>query len=166
MRIPPLYKEKEWQLFMGGVVIGGLLAWGIFLYMYGSFQDKQLRILIQQQETIQQLETEKNVLIEDKQKLNEETKDKLVVQDIQVKITNAKEAQLDALLQEQLTNAILDDLQDLLTDHVETVSNNKEMLKKLIENKEYKVDSKVYQFHVETIYFDTTLEIYVRIVEK
>ncbi len=163
MHIPPLYRNKKWQLFLGGTMIGGLLAWIVFLYIYGSLQDRQLRILIQQQETIQQLETERNILIEDKQKLNEETKENLVIQDIQIKITNAKQVNLDALLQEQLTNAILEDLQYLLTQHVESVSSNKELLKKVIENKTYKVDSKVYQFHVDSIFFDTTLEIYVSI---
>lgn len=142
-------------------MIGGIIAWGIFLYTYGGFQDKQLRILIQQQEIIQQLEIEKNVLIDDKQQLNEETKENLVIQDIQVTITNTKQIKLDALLQEQLTNAMLEDLHDLLTQHVESVASNRSLLKKMIENKEYKIDDYTYSFHVETIYFDTILDIQV-----
>lgn len=144
-------------------MIGGILAWGIFLFVYGTLQDKQLRILIQQQETIQQLEIEKDVLIDDKQKLNEETKENLVIQDIQVTIMNAKQIKLDALLQEQLTNAMLEDLHDLLAQQVGSVSNNRSLLKKMIENKKYKVDENTYSFHVETIYFDTILDIQVSI---
>lgn len=156
-------QKNPWKSFIAGVLIGIIIAWGIFLFIYGTYQDKQLRILIQQQETIQQLEIEKNILIDDKQKLNDETKENLVIQDIQVSIINAKQMKLDALLQEQLTNVMLEDLHDLLTQPVESVSNNHSILKKLIENKNYKVDDNSYAFHVETIYFDTILDIQVSI---
>ncbi|MCP8967440.1 sporulation membrane protein YtrI [Ectobacillus ponti] len=162
MRIPPLYKTRTWQMFFVGAVIGGVISWLIFLYMYGVFQEEQTQLILQQKQKILELEQDKHLLIEDKNKLNENAKQELTIQDIQVEIVNHD--QFDSLTVHMLTAAVRDDLRPILTQSIQSVADNKSLLKKVIENKTYERDERRYRFKVDTIYFDTVLEISLRMV--
>jgi hypothetical protein len=166
MRIPSLYKEKKWQLFFAGAAIGGIISWAIFLYIHGVFLEKQRHEVIDQREKIRQLEDQVQILIEDKQKLNEENKQKIVIQKINVSILQAEKYNIKSLLKEQLTRAVHADLQHLLLQNVESVSENRELLTTAIENKTYEIDDNEYTFEVKTIFFYTTLDIELEIKKK
>ncbi|GGE76996.1 sporulation membrane protein YtrI [Priestia taiwanensis] len=166
MRIPTLYKEKKWQLFFAGAAIGGIISWTLFLYIHGTFLEAQRQLVINQTEEIRQLKLQANVLLEDKQKLNEENKQKLVIQEINIAILQAEKYNITSLLKEQLTRAVYKDLRHLLLHHVESVAQNKEILTSAIENKTYEIDDSQYTFAVKTIFFYTTLEIELEIKRK
>ncbi|MFC5774659.1 sporulation membrane protein YtrI [Ectobacillus antri] len=163
MRIPPLYRFPLWRVAFASMVIGGIISWGIFLFVYGELQEKQQRLLLMQQNEINQLEKAYHHLMEDKQRSNEEIRKTLTVQDIQIEIINHDELRLDSLAVHSLTTDIKGELQNLLNKSVSTVADHKELLCKAIENKIYKRDEFLYRFEVRTIYFDTTLNISLKI---
>lgn len=153
-------------MFFAGAAIGGVLSWIIFLYMYGVYHEEQTATIAKQQLKIQALEEDKHLLLEDQKKQNEENKRMLTIQDIKVTITNHDAYALDGLAVHTLTTAVRNDLRELLTKDIQSVANNKALLKKTIENKTYERDDRKYRFTVDSIYFDTVLEISLKIVDK
>jgi hypothetical protein len=106
------------------------------------------------------------LLIEDQKKQNEQNKRILTIQDIKITITNHDAYDLDGLAVHTLTTAVRNDLRELLTQDIQSVAKNKALLKKAIENKTYERDERQYRFKVDSIYFDTVLEISLKIADK
>ncbi|CAM4208474.1 molybdenum cofactor biosynthesis protein MoaA [Bacillus manliponensis] len=166
MRVPTASIARRWYLFLAGTAVGSILGWVIFLYIYGVFQENQTVTIEKQRIKIEQLEEDLHILTEDRNKLNEDNKRLLTIQEIKVEIINPEKYDLDSFTVESITTSIEDDLRHLLTKHVNSVAQNKELLKKTIEHKVYNLYDRAYQFDIETIYFDTTVEISVKIKQK
>lgn len=166
MRVPSTSIAKRWYVFLGGAAVGGILSWFIFLYIYGVFQEEQASTIEKQKEIITQQEQKLHVLLEDHNKVNEENKQLLTIQEIKIEISNHDKYDLDNLTLENMTTSIYNDLQHLITKNVQSVAKNKELVKKTIENKVYKHYDKNYRFQIETIFFDTVLEISVNIKQE
>ncbi|MDM5156779.1 hypothetical protein QUF88_23995 [Bacillus sp. DX1.1] len=166
MKVPSASIAKRWYLFLGGAAVGGILSWIIFLYIYGVFQEDQARTIGKQEKIINEQKQRLHVLLEDRNKLNEENKNLLTIQEIKIEISNHDKYDLDSLTLENITTSIQNDLRHLLTKHVQSVAKNKELLKKTIENKVYKHYDRSYRFKIETISFDTVLEISINIKQE
>ncbi|MFJ8529915.1 sporulation membrane protein YtrI [Bacillus sp. NPDC094106] len=166
MRVPSASTAKRWYLFLAGAAVGGILSWFIFLYIYGVFQQEQASTIEEQEQIIKKQEEKLRVLLEDHDKLNEENKQLLTIQEIKIKIENRDKYDLDNLTLENITTSIHNDLQHLLTKNIQSIAKNKELLKKVIENKTYKHYDRTYRFKVDTISFDTVLEISIDIQQK
>ncbi|MFC4321070.1 sporulation membrane protein YtrI [Litchfieldia salsa] len=163
MRIPPLYQRPSWQRFFAGVVVGALISWFVFLFQYGVFQEKQVKTITKQQDRITNLEQHLDTLMENNTKLNEENKSKLKIQDFKVEIVDHKKYNLAPLTLHNLTDEVVKDLNHLIAMDVESLSKNKELLRKAIENKHYPADDKIYKLKIYAVYFDTTLELSLKI---
>ncbi|WP_242145525.1 MULTISPECIES: sporulation membrane protein YtrI [unclassified Bacillus cereus group] len=166
MRVPSASTAKRWYLFLAGAAVGGVISWFIFLYIYGIFQQEQASQLAEQKYIINKQEEKLRVLLEDQDKLNKENKRLLTIQEIKIKIINGEKYDLDNLTLENMTTSIHNDLQHLLTKNIQSIAKNKELLKKLIENKTYKHYDRMYRFKVDMISFDTVLEISVHIEKE
>lgn len=165
MKVPSSLSNR-WKLFLGGAAVGGILSWIIFLYIYGVFQEEQTKTLETQEAQIEKLTEDLRILTEDQKKENEKNKQLLTIQEIEIEIVNHEKYNVDTLTTETLKTSIRDDLRHLLTQDIQSVANNKELLKKVIENKVYKYYDRVYRFEIETVSFDTTLTISVKIKQE
>ncbi|WP_078545119.1 sporulation membrane protein YtrI [Litchfieldia alkalitelluris] len=165
MRIPPLYQKPGWQRFFAGVVIGALVSWFVFIFQYGVFQEKQVKMITKQQDRIINLEQNLDTIMENNTKLNEENKQKLKIQEFKVDILNQKKYNLAPLDVHELTDAVVKDLNDYVGRDINDLSDNKELLRKAIENKLYPLDDKMYKLQVYSVTFDTILEISLKIVQ-
>ncbi|RFB17792.1 hypothetical protein DZB84_08040 [Bacillus sp. HNG] len=159
MRVPPYHQKPGWQRFFAGIVIGALLSWFIFLFQFGVLQDNQIRKITQQEDEIKELKKSKDILIEDVKKLNEDNKNKLKIQDFKVDFTNKKKFDISSLNLHHIKTAVIEDLNTLIGQDIQTVSQNKELLFRTIENSVYELDDKKYRLKIHTVFFDTTLEI-------
>ncbi|MBO1625325.1 molybdenum cofactor biosynthesis protein MoaA [Bacillus cereus] len=166
MRVPSDSTAKRWYLFLGGAAVGGIFSWFIFLYIYGVFQQEQASTIEKQKQIIKKQEEKLHVLLEDHDKLNEENKQLLTIQEIKIKISNHDKYDLDNLTLENMTTSIHNDLQHLLTKNIQSIAKNKELLKKVIENKVYKHYDRTYRFKVSSLSFDTVLEIDINIKQE
>jgi hypothetical protein len=164
MRIPPYYEKPSWQRFFAGAFCGALISWGIFLGMYGILQEKQLHTIKEQKILIRNLSDRINVLIDDVERLNEKNKEHLKIQDFKINIINYERYKLDSLTRHSLVDEVRKDLNHLIAKDIKSVAENKELLRKAIENKVYEFDEKKYKLTINSIYFDTTLEISLKIV--
>ncbi|MEK5441542.1 MULTISPECIES: sporulation membrane protein YtrI [unclassified Fredinandcohnia] len=159
MRVPPYHQKPGWQRFFAGVVIGALISWFVFLFQFGILQDKQIQKISEQELEIADLKKSKEILIEDAKKLNEENKSKLKIQDFEIVFANRKKVELSSLDLHHMKTAVLEDLNSLIGQDIQSLSKNKELLFRTIENRLYEMDDKTYKLKIHTVFVDTTLEI-------
>lgn len=159
MRIPPFYLRPSWQRFFSGMAIGGAISWGIFIYIYGVWQDKHTFKIRRQAEEIKELKDDISIWQQEYKEINKRNIEQLTVQKINVKITNWEKYKLDQLSVLETEESIKDDINTMLAKDIETVFKNKELLKKIIENKTFKINDRRYKLHVKEMVIYTTLSI-------
>ncbi len=163
MKAPPEQLSFGWAKFFAGIFFGSVISWMVFIYQYGVTQEQQVKIINELKDKSNDLIRDKNILMESQERLNEENKRNLTVQEIKVRIINEKQYSLNKFTQFQLIEDVQNDLSHLLTQDIRSVSRNRELLRRAIENKVYKKDDRRFKLEVDTIYFDTTLEITLKI---
>jgi hypothetical protein len=163
MRIPPYYKRPSWQRFFSGMAVGGAVSWVIFLYIYGVWQEKHIYKIRTQEETIKEMQNDIKIWQEEYKEINKRNIEQLTVQKINVKIINSEKYKLDTLGVFETEEAVKDDIGMMLAKDIDTVYKSKELIKKIIENKNIKLNDKRYKLHVQEMWFYTTLTINVEI---
>lgn len=163
MKAPPERLSYGWAKFFAGIFFGAVISWMVFIYQYGITQEEQVKTINTLRDERNDLIRDKNILMENTAQLNEENKRKLTVQEIKITIINEKQYNLNKFTMFQLREDVKNDLSHLLTQDIRSVSRNRELLRRAIENKVYKKDDRRFRLEIDTIYFDTTLEITLKI---
>ncbi|WP_338470490.1 sporulation protein [Niallia sp. XMNu-256] len=165
MRIPPYYRKSTWQQFFAGSVIGGLISWFIFLYIFGVWQEDYSKEIQKQRDRISELIDEKKIWQEEFNKLNKENQEILTVQSIYIKITNKEKYSLDPVSVLEMEDKVREDLRIMIAKDIETVYNSRELIRRTVENKTIKVTNKRFKFKVTemTIYTTLSLELEIEI---
>jgi hypothetical protein len=166
MKIPPIHLWKQWRRFFTGMAIGGAISWSIFVFIYGTWQEKQTKLLREQGETIKMLESDKKIWQEEFAALNKKNQEKMTVQGIKIKINpkSAGKYNLDIYSVYEVEESVKDDLNIMIAKDLETVFKSRDLLKRVIENKVVKINSKRYRLEVKEIYIYTTLNIQLNIL--
>jgi hypothetical protein len=163
MRIPPLYRRPAWQRFFGGMAIGGMISWCIFLYIFGVWQEQNTELIQKQEKEIVDLKEEKKIWQEKYKEINKRNIEQLTIQKINIKITNWEKYKLDSLSVLETEDAVRDDISIMIAKDMETVYKSKDLLKKIIENKQIKINDKRYKLKVKEMVFYTALSIQLEI---
>lgn len=161
MRIPPYYKNQAVQRFFAGMVIGGVISWCIFVFIFGVWQERYSSEIKTQKATIEDLEREKKIWQEEFAAQNKTTEEKLTVEGIVVKINNTDKEKYDikpfnAL---EMEDAIKEDLSTIIAKDLDMVYKSRALLKKSIENKVVESDKKRYKFKVTELIIYTTVHV-------
>ncbi|KUP05590.1 sporulation protein [Bacillus coahuilensis m2-6] len=160
MRIPPYYRIPSWQRFFVGCVLGGIVSWMIFLFIFGSLQEKLSMDILELKSELEEVERQKDIYFEDAKELNEKNERLLTIQTVEVKIANAKKYDLqDSYTIKQAEELLVKELNLVINKDLETIFTNKELIIKLLENKVMKINKKNYTFQVKEMYFFTSLQI-------
>ncbi len=128
MRVPPYHQKPGWQRFFAGVAIGALISWFVFLFQFGVLQEDQIQLITKQESKIKNLEDDKDILIDDIKKLNSENKKNLKIQDFNVEFANRKKVELSSLDLHHMKTAVIEDLNTLIGQDIQTLSKNKDLL--------------------------------------
>jgi len=163
MRIPPLYRKPDWQRFFAGAAIGGAISWCIFLYIYGVWQEENTELIKKQQQAIIDLNDEKRIWQEEYKEINKRKIEQLTVQKINIRIMNAEKYKLDSLSVLETEDSVRDDISMMLAKDIDTVYKSKDLLKKIIENKQVKMNGKRYKLKVKEMIIYTNLTIQLEI---
>lgn len=164
MRIPPYYRNSTWQRFFGGVAIGGVISWLIFLYIFGVLQEKHTKLIDEQQDKIVELENDIKIWQDEYQEMNKKNIEQITVQKINVKITNWEKYNLDRFSVFEVEESVKDeDISMMLAKDIEYVSKSRELIKKIIHNKPVKINDKRYKLKVKEMVIFTTISIYLEI---
>lgn len=159
MRIPSYRQFLEWRRLFSGMAIGAVISWLVFLYIFGEWQEKYSMKIKKQEDDIRELQTEKRIWQEDVEKLNKENEEKLTIQQIDVRISNYEKYKLDSYSAYEIEESVKEDIRTLLTKDIETAFKSRDLLKRTIENKTFKVHDKRYRLQVKEIVYYTTLSI-------
>lgn len=163
MRIPPLYRRPAWQRFFSGMAVGGAISWCIFLFIYGVFQEKNTELIRKQAQDIVDLNEEKKIWQEEYKEINKRNIEQLTVQKINIRIMNWEKYKLDSLSVLETEDSVRDDISMMIAKDIETVYKSKDLLKKIIENKQIKINDKRYKLKVKEMVFYTNLSIQLEI---
>jgi hypothetical protein len=163
MRIPPLYRRPAWQRFLSGMAVGGAISWCIFLFIYGVFQEKNTELIRKQAKDIVDLNEEKKIWQEEYKEINKRNIEQLTVQKINIRITNWEKYKLDSLSVLETEDSVRDDISMMIAKDIGTVYKSKDLLKKIIENKQIKINDKRYKLKVKEMVFYTNLLIQLEI---
>ncbi|MFT8322421.1 MAG: sporulation membrane protein YtrI [Bacillus sp. (in: firmicutes)] len=165
MRVPPLYRHPAVQRFFAGMVIGGLISWCIFLFIFGVWQERYSKEIKAQKDTIAELEDEKDIWQKEFSNLNKSTEDKLTIQNLVVKINtrDIKKYDINPVSVHEMEATIKDDLDSVIARDMDLVFKSRELFKKSIENKVILSDGKRYKFKVSELFIYTTIYIEISI---
>ncbi|KAA0549128.1 sporulation protein [Bacillus sp. BGMRC 2118] len=162
MRIPPYYEKGSWQRFFAGCVFGAIFSWIAFAYMFGVYQDTQIKHISKQAQEIKNLREDITIWQEDYKKLNEENQKGLTLQEVKVNLLNAERYKFDGLRELTLESEARKDISHLIAKEISTIYESRELIRKTIENKTFTIDEKDYQLEVRGIYLlYTELEVQV-----
>ncbi|WP_110114102.1 sporulation membrane protein YtrI [Bacillus sp. CGMCC 1.16541] len=167
MRVPDsrLYRRSDWQRFFAGLAIGAILSWAVFLALYGISQDARIKHFNDRKEEFEDLKRSKDIWMSEKEELNKENKRNLLIQDIKVKVANEQKDKykLDSYSAYLIQESAKEEIEYLISKNIEDVYNSHDLLKKAIENKEYKIEKTLYSVEVHEILFYTTLSVELKI---
>lgn len=159
MRIPPYYHKPSWQQFFSGMAIGGVISWGLFLYIFGVWQEEQSKEIQTQKETIEDLNRAIKIWQDEFAALNKKNIEQMTIQEIRIRLSNAERYDLDRLSVFQIEEGIKEDINMVMAKDLETVYKSKELIRRAIENKVVKVNDKRYRLKIKEIFIYTTLSI-------
>src|SRR5690625_7243140 len=106
MHVTPYHKKKHWQRFLFGVFIGGIIAYCILIFMYGSMYEKLVKESYDLQAQVTELEQQNEALLQDNKDINEKNKERLTVDQIEIEISNTDELKLDRLSISQIIEIV------------------------------------------------------------
>ncbi|GEN31509.1 hypothetical protein HNQ35_000908 [Cerasibacillus quisquiliarum] len=144
MHIPPYFKDKAWQYIFVGMIIGGIVAYLIFIYMYSEMYEQLVEKNIALESEIQDVKKQNQALLE----INEDLEKPSIVETIKINITNPKELKLDSLLVHQLVELIKEEIDSLIGKPIQQLSDSDDLLIATIENKRFKLNDIQYRFEV------------------
>lgn len=164
MRMPPYFSRPAWQRFFAGMAIGGIISWFFFLYIFGEWNEKYSKEIKKQREEIADLKNDIKIWQEDYKELNKLNSQKLIVQEIKVKIQNSDKYKLDSFSVFEIEDEIKEDIKMMSAKDIETVFNSSDLIVRTIENKVFKVNDKRFRAEVKQMKIYTTLSIKVNIM--
>ncbi|SDK43079.1 sporulation membrane protein YtrI [Sediminibacillus albus] len=159
MHIPPYYKQESWQRFFAGAFIGAIIAFVVYLYIYGQNYEKWLEDNMDLRSQLAELERQNEVLLENKKELDEKTKEKVVVQSISIKIENEKQLKLDRLIVHQIEERIKAEIDNVIGRDIVSLSENDQLLISTIENTVYRVEDINYHASINQLVIAPVLKL-------
>ncbi|MFC3883221.1 sporulation membrane protein YtrI [Bacillus songklensis] len=163
MRIPPLYKDIKWQRFFAGMILGSVVSWFCFLMLFGIAQDRQIRTIHEQKEQIRNLTGQRDIWQNEIEELNKLKEKKLVIEDIKVKIINGGKFKIDSYTAFLIQESAKEEIEHVISKNIEDIYKSMDLLKKTIENKQYKIDKTTYTVEVHEVFLYTTLSVQLKI---
>lgn len=168
MHIPPYFKKPNWQRFFAGMFIGGIVAFAVFLFMYGTHVENWIDENMKLRTQITTLEDQLKSLNQDNQKLNEKQNNQYVVKSIEIEFINEQKMlenrYIDRLGLYKLRELAKQQLPDLIGKEIKALAENSSLLYSAIEGKIYKIDEFSYELSVKRLLFSDKLKISVVII--
>ncbi|MFD1038112.1 sporulation membrane protein YtrI [Virgibacillus byunsanensis] len=159
MHIPPYHKKPSWQRFLIGIVIGGIIAYCIVIFMYGAMYERLLEQNLDLQSQVTELKNQNEALLEDKEDLDEKAKEPLVINTVEVKITNEEQLRLDRLIIHQLEEMVKQEISHVIGQDINVIDKSDQLLISTIENKGFTVDDFTYYFDVSKLTISQTVKL-------
>ena len=162
MHVPRHHQKPGWQRFLVGIFFGALISYWVVLFMYGTMYERLLEENGEIQEKLNDAEKKVLALEKDKADLNELSKQKVTVEEIDLEIINATDLKIDTLLQHQLESLVKEEIDDIIGREIQSIGESDTLIFSAIENKTFKVDDFTYYFEIERLVIAPTVRIVVK----
>lgn len=145
------------------MMCGAIVSWLFFLFTYGTFQEEQVTLIEKQREHARDLKNQISIYQKDLHKLNEDNKQRLLIQSVDVKLINGEKYRIAQPDKMKFEEQVKDNISEVITKDIESVYKTKELLKRTIENKIYTINEKEFKAEVKelTIYTRLSVEIHI-----
>ena len=145
------------------MMCGAIISWLFFLFTYGTFQEEQVTLIEKQREHARDLKNQISIYQKDLHKLNEDNKQRLLIQSVDVKLINWEKYRIAQPDKMKFEEQVKDNISEVITKDIESVYKTKELLKRTIENKIYTINEKEFKAEVKelTIYTRLSVEIHI-----
>ncbi|WP_217586965.1 sporulation membrane protein YtrI [Lentibacillus saliphilus] len=163
MYIPPHFKKTSWQHAVISAIFGGIVAYGIIMFMYGTMYEQLIEENLRLEARISELKAQNNSLKDDKEDQDHQKEEQLTIQSIDVSLSNSKELHLDRLTIYQLVELVKTELDHVIGQDFESVSKNAQLLISTIENKTFTVDDMDYYLEVQRITFAPNISLVLKV---
>ncbi|SEO85167.1 hypothetical protein SAMN04488134_11454 [Amphibacillus marinus] len=163
MHVPPYYKRKDWQRFMVGVFVGGMIGYLVFLFMYGEIMERFIEENLRVRTERQELQLAYDTLEQNLTDLNQKYQEQLTINSIKIVINNAEVFKLDRFMLHELGELIKAEVNDIIGKEVVTLNDYYPILIRMIENKAYKIDGFSYQAKVAQLFINEQTEIHIEL---
>lgn len=163
VHIPPLYKRESWQRFMAGTFVGAILAFCVFVYMYGQLYENWVEENLELHAALQELNSNYKALEENNKELDQKYQQKVTISSIKITITNQEKLDLDRLIAREFEEKIKAEMTEIIGRDVESLSENYSLLIKTIENKTYRIDDFSYQAEVKHLFITEVLSLQIEL---
>jgi len=159
MHIPPYHKKMSWQRFFIGLFFGALISYGIVIYMYGQMYEELLEKNLALQSELSDVKKQNESLLKTNEDLDEQSKEPITVESIDMVIENKEELKLDTFTVHKLEDLIKQEIDHLVGQDVYIVSESDELLIAAVENNVYEVDDFSYEFEVSKLTISNHIKI-------
>lgn len=166
MHFSPYYKLKNWQRLFGGIFIGAILSYLVFIYMNGQLIEKRIEENLRLRTEKQELQISHRMLEENMSELNEMYEQKLLIHSVKIVITNAEVYKLDRFSLHELNDQVYDQVNTIIGREVKSFTNHYPLLIRSVENKAYKINDFTYQARVKHLFINEQSQIHIELVMK
>ncbi|WP_182201075.1 sporulation membrane protein YtrI [Paraliobacillus salinarum] len=163
MHIPPYYKRESWQRFLAGTFVGAMIAFFIFVYMYGQLYEGWIEENLELRAQLQEIKSNYQALEENNKQLDQRYQKRSTVSSIEIKITNQNQLDLDNLIIREFEETIKQEINEAIGKEVDDLSKNFSFLIRTLENKVYSIHNFSYQADVQHLFIKETLEVHIKL---
>ncbi|GAA5416339.1 sporulation membrane protein YtrI [Paraliobacillus ryukyuensis] len=161
MHIPPYYKKESWQRFLAGTFVGAIIAFVVFMYMYGQLYEGWVEENLELRSQLSDSKAKYKALEESNKELDQRYQKQATISSIQIHISNSEQLDLDPLIIREFEEAIKNEIEDAIGQEIERISESYSFVIRSIENKVFSIDGFAYQAKVDHLFIMETLEIHV-----
>ncbi|UOQ47157.1 hypothetical protein MUN88_13855 [Gracilibacillus caseinilyticus] len=146
---------------MAGVCIGAIVGYFVFIYMFGELQQKWIEEKLAMQGELQDLQHSYDTLLKNHQQLDQETKDGIQIQELEIEFLNLEELNIDndRPMVQQLEQVLRTEASNAIGKSVDDLSSSIDLLISTIENKVINIDDFRFQATVSRIIVGETLRL-------
>lgn len=151
MYIPHHFKTKKGQFFIIGLVVGAVIAYLLFTFMYGKMYEQLVEVNRALTTEVTELTEQNKALLKDKEDISEQSEEPITVQSVHLSFQNPSELKLDRLMVHQFDEILLKEISHIIGQNIVTLSENDQLLISTIENKSITLDDLTYSFEVSRL---------------
>lgn len=148
MHVPNHFKKRTGQFFILGLITGAVVAYALFTFMYGKMYGQLLENYLSLKTEVTELTEQNEALLQDKEDIDEKSKEQITVQSIKLSFLNPMELKLDRLMIHQFDEILLREISHIIGQDITTLSENDQLLISTIENKTITLTESTYSFEV------------------
>lgn len=151
MYIPHHFKTKKGQFFIIGLVVGAVIAYLLFTFMYGKMYEQLVEVNRALTTEVTELTEQNKALLKDKEDISEQSEEPITVQSVHLTFQNPSDLKLDRLMVHQFDEILLKEISHIIGQNIVTLSENDQLLISTIENKSITLDDLTYSFEVSRL---------------